>query len=67
MTNETTYSVELKANNYEDDTFNGTLDECIEYITKDLELEIGDEARIAKILVDNEGLVLETLEIIESL
>ena len=59
----TTYSVELEATGYADDTFNGTYEECVEYMQ-----EYGytaEDGRIAKILVDEDGCMAECLEIIE--
>ena len=49
---------------YDDDTFNGTFDECVEYC-RDMEYIIGKDCRLAKILVNEEGCFLETLEIYE--
>ena len=62
----TTYSVELEANAYMDDLFNGTLKECREYIANNYPAgEIAEEsARSANILVDEEGCVAECLDII---
>ena len=62
----TLWSVELEANGYEDDTFNGTFEECIEYC-KDYDYAIGTDCRLAKILVDEDGFVAECLEIVEEL
>ena len=57
------WSVELSPY-YDDDTFNGTFDECVEYC-RDMEYIIGKDCRLAKILVNEEGCFLETLEIYE--
>ena len=64
----TTYSVELEANAYMDDLFNGTLEECREYIANNYTAEeIAEEnVRIAKILVDEYGCVAECLDIIDA-
>ena len=56
------YSVETAENNYNDDLFNGTLEECINYI-EDFDLEISSECRIAKIVLDSDGIVIDTLDI----
>lgn len=59
------YSVEF-APDYNDDTFNGTFDECKKYL-QDRKEDMLDEvknARIVKILEEN-GIVVETLEIFE--
>ena len=52
---------------WNDDTFNGTFDECVEYCKKYNYLIDGKEARLAKILVDENGCVLEALEIVNEL
>ena len=60
----TTYSVEIEQTMYADDLFNGSFEECIEYIKeKELTKEEND-VRIAKILVDEDNTVAECLEII---
>lgn len=60
------WSVELESSYYTDDIFNGSFEECVEYC-KDHNYEIGTEARIAEILVDEDGCVVETLNIIEEI
>lgn len=46
-----TFSVQIENNDYNDDMFNGTFDECVEYIN---EYYPDDEtARIAEIEVEN--------------
>lgn len=63
----TLWSVELEGNMWNDDTFNGTFDECVEYC-KECDYAInGKEARLVKILVDEDGCVLEALEIVNEL
>ena len=62
----TTYSVELYATLYADDLFNGTLEECREYIAKHGYTKEEDDVRIAKILVDEDECVAECLDIIEA-
>lgn len=60
------WSVELEGNSWNDDTFNGTFEECTEYC-KEYDYKVdGEEARIAKILVED-SCVLEVLEIVEEL
>lgn len=61
----TTYSVEIEANDYNDDLFNGTFEECIEYCRQHDYTPENDGARIAKILVDEDECVVLCLEIIE--
>ena len=60
------WSVELEANGYEDDTFNGTFEECIEYC-KDYGYAIGKDGRLAKIVVEEDGCVSECVEIVEEI
>ena len=55
----TFYSVELEATGYEDDTFNGTFEECVEYI-KENEYS-SEETRIAKIVDDGDPTVAEII------
>ena len=62
----TMWSVELECAGYTDDIFNGTYKECIEYCRKN-EYEIGSDARLAKILVDDDGCVVEVLDIVEEI
>ena len=62
----TMWSVELKESFYSDDIFNGTYEECIEYCEKN-RYEIGDDARLANILVDDDGCVVECIDIIEEI
>lgn len=60
------WSVELEGNSWNDDTFNGTYEECVDYC-KEYDYTVdGDEARIAKILVED-GCVIEVLELVEEL
>lgn len=63
----TLWSVELEGNMWNDDTFNGTFDECVEYCEEYNYLIDGKEVRLAKILVDENGCVLEVLEIVNEL
>ena len=58
------YSVEIKQNNYNDDLFNGTLAECIDYIKEYEYTVLDNDVRIARILIDNDNTVAECLEII---
>lgn len=61
---ETLWSVETKVNMYNDDEFNGTYEECIEYCKKNEYTIDGNEARLALIVIDKNGIVTDTLEII---
>lgn len=50
-----TWSVETEGNDWNDDLFNGSLEECIEYC-KDKNINVdGSNARIAKICLDEHG------------
>jgi len=50
-----TWSVETEENSWNDDLFNGTLEECIEYC-KDKDIKVdGKNARIMKICLDENG------------
>lgn len=51
------WSVELIYTGYSDDTFNGTLEECIEYCRKNAYSLDGNEARLAEVLLDDKGIV----------
>lgn len=62
----TLWSVELEANGYEDDTFNGTFEKCIEYC-KDYDYAIGTECRLAEFLIDEYGRFIECLEIVDEI
>lgn len=64
MTTRETYSVEIEQNSYMDDLFNGTYEECVEYITENGYSREENDVRIAKIAVDEDECVAETLEII---
>ncbi len=59
------WSVELEGNSWNDDTFNGSYKECVQYCEK-YDYKIGQDARLAKILVED-GCVIEVLEIVEEL
>ena len=58
------YSVEIKQNDYNDDLFNGTLAECIDYIQEYGYTALDNDVRIAKIMLDSDSTVTECLEII---
>lgn len=64
MTTRETYSVEIEQNSYMDDLFNGTYDECVEYIRKNDYTREENDVRIAKIAIDEDECVAETLDII---
>lgn len=52
-----TWSVETEENSWNDDLFNGTLEECIEYCKeKDIKVD-GKNARIMKICLDENGVI----------
>ena len=60
----TTYSVEIKDTMYTDDIFNGSFEECVEYINENEYTKEENDARIAKIIVDEDNSVIECVEII---
>jgi len=60
------WSVELEATLWTDDTFNGTYDECVEWCRKNDYKIDGEEARLARLLVEGDC-VLEVLEIVDDL
>ena len=63
---ETMWSVEIEGNDWNDDLFNGSYEECVEYCNdNDYNID-GLTARLAKILVED-GCVLEVLEIVDEL
>lgn len=59
------YSVEIEPNGYEDDLFNGTFEECVEYCKKHDYTKKNSGARIAEIEVDKDGCVTYCYEIIK--
>ena len=59
----TIYSVEIKDTMYADDIFNGSFEECVEYI-KEKGYTKENDVRIAKIIVDEDNTVIECVEII---
>lgn len=63
----TIWSVELEGNMWNDDSFNGTFEECIEYCKeKDYKID-GKEARLAEIVVDDKNCVIDTIQIVEKI
>ena len=60
----TTYSVEIKDTMYTDDIFNGSFEECVEYIKENEYTKEENDVRIAKVLVDEDNTVIECVEII---
>lgn len=62
-----TWSVETEGNDWNDDLFNGSLEECIEYC-KDKNINVdGSNARIAKICLDENGSVDFWEELVDDL
>lgn len=62
-----TWSVETEGNDWNDDLFNGSLEECIEYC-KDKNINVdGSNARIAKICLDENGSVDFCEELIDDI
>lgn len=62
-----TWSVEHEANSWNDDMFNGTYEECIEYCkSHDYKID-GIECRLAEIEVDDCGCVVDTYTLINEI
>ena len=60
-----TYSVQHVSNSYNDDLYNGTLEECIHYIEKNEMMTNEYDAQIALINVQTDGCTDYTHEIIK--
>ena len=60
----TIYSVEIKDTMYTDDIFNGSFEECVEYIKENEYTKEENDVRIAKVIVDEDNTVIECVEII---
>ena len=60
----TTYSVEIKDTMYTDDIFNGSFEECVEYINENEYTKEENDVRIAKVIIDEDNSVIECVEII---
>ena len=59
-----TYSVQIEENSYDDDLFNGTFEECVDYINQQGYTREENDVRIAEIEVDDKGTVTYTYDII---
>ena len=59
-----TYSVQIEENSYDDDLFNGTFEECVDYINRQGYTREENDVRIAEIEVDDRGTVTYTYDII---
>ena len=59
-----TYSVQIEENSYDDDLFNGTFEECVDYIDQQGYTREENDVRIAEIEVDDKGTVTYTYNII---
>ena len=55
------YSVEIEQNSYEDDLFNGTFEECVEYVTEHEYTAEDNDVRIAEITDDGDPLVTDII------
>ncbi len=64
--NKKIWSVQL-ADDWMDDTFNGTYEECVKWCRKNDYKINGKEARLAKILINENGSCLEDLEYVDDL
>ena len=60
----TTYSVEIKDTMYTDDIFNGSFEECVEYIKENEYTKEENDVKIAKVIIDEDNTVIECVEII---
>lgn len=60
----TIYSVETKDTMYTDDIFNGSFEECVEYINENEYTKEENDVRIAKVIIDDDNTVIECVEII---
>ena len=60
----TIYSVEIKDTMYTDDIFNGSFEECVEYINENEYTKEENDVRIAKVIIDEDNSVIECVEII---
>ena len=60
----TIYSVEIKDTMYTDDIFNGSFEECVEYIKENEYTKEENDVRIAKVIIDEDNSVIECVEII---
>lgn len=64
---EIVWSVELESNSWDDDLFNGTFEECVKYCEeRDYKID-GEEARLAKLQLDESRYVVECLEIVNEI
>ena len=61
--NKTIWSVEIEANNWDDDLFNGTFNECLEYCKNEGYKIDGEEARLALVTLDAGGCCIYCNEI----
>lgn len=55
------YSVQIEQNSYEDDLFNGTFEECVEYIAEHEYTVEDNDVRIAEITDDGDPLVTDII------
>ena len=60
----TIYSVEIKDTMYTDDIFNGSFEECVDYINENEYTKEDNDVRIAKVIIDEDNTVIECVEII---
>lgn len=58
------WSVEHEANSWNDDMFNGTFGECVEYCKEHGYKIDGEECRLAEIELDERGIVIDTYDIV---
>ena len=61
------WSVELACNNRNNDTFDGTFEECVEYCKENDYVIDGKSARLAEIEVDEDGCWTYCYDIVEEL
>lgn len=61
------WSVEVKANSWNDDLFTGSYAECVKYCEELGYIIDGENARLAEIAVDESGCVIDTYKIVNKL
>ena len=61
------WSVELECNSWNNDTFNGTFEECVGYCKENDYVIDGKSTRLAEIEVDEDGCLTYCYDIVEEL
>lgn len=61
------WSVQTESNSWNDDLFNGTYNQCVKYCKEhDYKID-GSECRLAEIVIDKRGCVVDTLRIVDEI